>query len=216
MREIDLLDRYPKVQRPIDERSQASEEDRKLARQFGKEYFDGTRQQGYGGYYYDGRWKAVVERFRDYYGLTNKSRVLDVGCAKGFMLHDFQEVLPGVTVAGVDISEYVLTHAMESVKPLLVRGNAKQLPFPDKSFDLVVSIATVHNLEGEDLRNSLRELERVSRKHKFIKVAGYRTEEEKIRFKKWNIVAKSYFPCDEWIRLFKEVGYTGDYTWFFA
>ena len=214
--EIDLMDRYPKVQRPLEERSQATEADRRLSRTFGKEYFDGTRQQGYGGYRYDGRWKPVVQRFIEHYGLTNESSILDIGCAKGFMLHDFKEALPGARVAGIDISDYALGEAMASVKPFLTKGSAKKLPFPDKSFDLVISIATHHNLDGADLESGLRDMERVSRKHKFLKLAGYHNEEEKIRFEKWNVVAKTYMHCDDWIRLFKKVGYTGDYTWFVA
>ncbi len=216
MKEIDLMDRYPQTQRPLDERSQASGEDRRLSKMFGKEYFDGTRQQGYGGYRYDGRWKPVVDRFRGYYGLASTSAILDIGCAKGFMLHDFQDLLPGVTVAGIDISAYALSPGLESVKPFIVQADAKDLPFPDKSFDLVISIATLHNLDGDELRRSFREVERVSRKHKFIKLAGYRTEEEKTRFEKWNVVAKTYMHCNEWVKYFNDVGYTGDYTWFFA
>jgi SAM-dependent methyltransferase len=211
---VDLLDQYPKITRPVEERSQASEEDRILARKFGKEYFDGTRQQGYGGYYYDGRWKVIVKRFQEYYGLDKNSKILDVGCAKGFMLHDFVEAIPGVTVAGLDISRYCLDNSMESVRPFLVEGTCRDLPFADKSFDLVISIATIHNLEREDVKVALRELERVSRKHKWIKLGAYNTPEEKAQLDKWNVVAKTFMYCDEWEALFKEVGYTGDYYWF--
>ena len=214
MPEIDLMDAYPKTVRPIDERSQAGVEDRVLSKRFGKEYFDGTRVQGYGGYRYDGRWKPIAKRMRDYYGLTSESRILDVGCAKGFLLHDFMELIPGVTVAGVDISDYCLTTAMETVKPYLLLGDAKELPFPDKSFDLIISIATIHNLELDELKMALRELERVSRAHKFIKLGAWHNDEEKDRMLRWNVVANTFMHVDEWGKLFKETGYTGDYTWF--
>lgn len=214
MAEIDLLDRYPKIKRPIEERSQASLEDRRLSKRFGKEYFDGTRQQGYGGYVYDGRWRPVVQRFIEHYGLNPHSSILDVGCAKGFMLHDFRESLPGVRVAGVDISEYALSQAMESVKPFLARADCSALPFPDRSFDLAISIATLHNPKLPGVKKALRELERVSRKHKFIKVGAWRNEEEKKRLNEWNVVAHTFMSCAEWEALFQTVGYTGDYTWF--
>lgn len=214
MAEIDLMDLYPRTQRNVEARAQASVEDRILARRFGKEYFDGTRVQGCGGYYYDGRWKPVVRRFQEYYGLTRESSVLDVGCAKGFMLHDFLGLVPGIQVAGLDISDYVLSNAMESVKPYLVLGNAKELPFPDKSFDLVISIATIHNLELDEVKQALRELERVGRRHKFIKLGAWHNQKERVELEKWNVVAKTFMHCDEWEQLFKEVGYTGDYTWF--
>ena len=214
MPEIDLMVDYPRTQRPVEHRAEASQEDRILARRFGEEYFDGTRQQGCGGYEYDGRWAPVVKRFQAYYGLTPESSILDVGCAKGFMLHDFAGLLPGVTVAGVDISEYALNHAMDGMKRFLCLGNCTELPFPDDSFDLVVSIATIHNPELDGVKKALREMERVSRKHKFIKVGAYRNEGERIRLDRWNVVAKTFLSREGWVRLFYEVGYTGDYTWF--
>ena len=120
MGEINLLDQYPRVSRNPDERAATiTEEDRRIAKQFGKEFFDGPRNRGYGGYRYDGRWVPVVGRFVKHYGLTSDSSVLDVGCAKGFMLNDFQKVVPGITVEGVDVSQYAIDNAMESVKPFL-------------------------------------------------------------------------------------------------
>lgn len=214
MPEIDLLDRYPKSKRPIEERSQASEEDRILARKFGKEYFDGTRQQGYGGYVYNGWFKPVVQRFIEYYELKPDAAILDVGCAKGFMLHDFKEALPRCAVAGIDISAYAVGEGMASVKPYLRLGSCDALPYPDRSFDLVVSIATIHNLDLDGVKRSLREIQRVSRGHSFIKVNGYRNEAERIALHKWNVVAKTILHVDEWVALFREVGYTGDYYWF--
>jgi SAM-dependent methyltransferase len=214
MAEIDLMDRYPKTKRPITERSQASEEDRVLARRFGREYFDGTRQQGYGGYVYNGWFKPVVQRFIEHYRLRPDAAVLDVGCAKGFMLHDFKEALPRCTVAGIDISEYATSEALPDVKPFITVGSCDCLPYADKSFDLVVSIATIHNLDLDGVKVSLREIQRVSRGHSFIKVNGYKNDEERDALHRWNVVAKTILHVDEWRAVFKEVGYTGDYTWF--
>lgn len=216
MGEINLLDLYPRTKRPIAERAKSSDEDKAIARQFGKEFFDGERRQGYGGFRYDGRWKPVVKRLADYYGLTDQDSILDVGCAKGFTLHDFREHLPGTRVAGIDISSYAISCAMESVKPYVFVANASHIPFPDRSFDLVFSINTVHNL-GESLcRRALREIERVSRKHKFVVVDSYRNPEEKERMEQWNLTARTYFDTQTWKRFFKEAGYTGDFYWFIA
>ncbi|HMF12168.1 MAG TPA: class I SAM-dependent methyltransferase, partial [Gemmataceae bacterium] len=145
MAELNLLDQYPRSKRPIDERaSRVTDADRAIARQFGRDYFDGDRIHGYGGYHYHPRfWQATVRRFRDHYGLKPGDCVLDVGCAKGFMLHDFKELIPGLTIAGIDISEYAIAHAKEEVKPFLRVGNAKELPYDDRSFDLVVAINTI-------------------------------------------------------------------------
>jgi len=218
MGEINLLDLYPKSKRPIAERGELiTDEHRKIARQFGESYFDGERLYGYGGYSYHPRfWQKTVRRFRDYYGLAETGAVLDVGCAKGFMVHDFKELMPSSTVAGIDISQYAIDNAIEAVKPFLKVGDARHLPFPDNSFDLVISITTIHNLSLEDCKQALREIQRVSRKNAFVTVDAWRTEEERIQLMKWNLTALTYMHVDDWVKLFAEVGYTGDYYWFLA
>lgn len=215
MPEVNLLDLYPNPKRDVEWRfKNLTEEQRKIARQFGKEFFDGDRLWGYGGYYYDGRWIKVVKRFKDYYKLTSANSVLDVGCAKGFMLYDFMEVIPGIKVAGIDISSYALCEASIVVWPFLQLGNAKDLPFKNRSFDLVISINTVHNLELEDCKKAIAEIERVKKKHAFLVLDSYRNAEEEDRMRKWNITGRTILSVDEWLKLFKEVGYTGDYYWF--
>lgn len=217
-REINLLELYPRSKRPIEERGRlVTEEHRKIARQFGKEYFDGDRLYGYGGYYYHPRfWQATVRRIKDYYHLAENAMVLDVGCAKGYMLHDFKELMPNLIIAGIDISGYAIEHAIETVKPFLRVGNAKELPYENKSFDLVISINTIHNLPLEDCKQALREIERVSRKYAFITVDAWRTEEERKRLLQWNLTAQTFMHVKDWKKLFAEVGYTGDYYWFIA
>ncbi len=213
MREVDLLDRYPRVKRNIAAREAAVPSQRAIARQFGREYFDGDRGQGYGGYRYDGRWVAIAERMRDFYGLQAGDRILDIGCAKGFLLYDFCQVIPGVRVAGLDISPYAIEHAMKEIQPRLVVGTADQLPFPDRAFDLVVSINTAHNLSLDRCRQAVREMERVSRRFKYLQVDSYRNEEEREKFERWQLTAVTHFDPDAWCRVFREAGYTGDYSW---
>ena len=216
MPEIDLLENYPKTQRNLDARIEQKTEDvRRVARQFGEEFFDGDRIYGYGGYRYHPRfWQPVVPTFQKHYGLTKNSSVLDVGCAKGFMLHDFAQLIPGITVAGIDISAYAIENALPVVKPFLQVGNAKHLPFPDQSFDLVIAINTIHNLPPEECQQAVREIQRVTRQHAFITVDAYRTAEEKKRMDAWNLTAQTYMQVEEWRMLFDAAGYRGDYYWF--
>jgi SAM-dependent methyltransferase len=215
MQQIDLLDLLPKSRRPLEERAAANETDRAFHWKLGKEYFDGTRAQGLGGYYYDGRWKPVARRIAEYYGLNASSSVLDIGCAKGFLLHDFAETYPGITIAGIDISGYALSEATELTKPFVYMANAKQLPFADNSFDLVITINSLHNiLNRADVIRALSEIERVGRKHKYVKVGAYRNDEEKRKLDNWAVVATTYLHVDDWMNVFREAGYTGDYDWF--
>jgi len=215
-KEIDLLINYPKTKRNLEERlASKTDADRAIARQFGRDFFDGDRNHGYGGFNYMPRfWQPVIPTFKDYWDLTPNSSLLDVGCAKGFMLHDLAESIPGITLKGIDISEYAIKNAMVDMKSHVQVANATQLPFPDKSFDVVISINTVHNLDRNDCVQALQEIERVSRGHSFITVDAYRNDEEKERMNAWNLTAKTIMSVEEWITFFKDVGYTGDYFWF--
>ncbi len=213
MREVNLLDNYPRAKRPIAEREQAVMQQRAVAQRFDREYFDGDRTQGYGGYRYDGRWISVAKRIREFYGLKAGDRILDIGCAKGFLLHDLAEVVNGVAIAGLDISEYALANALPDVRPYLIRGTADALPFPDGSFDVVISINTIHNLELDRCRQALREIERVSRRYKYIQVDSWCNEEQRRNFERWVLTAQTYFEPDGWRQLFADAAYTGDYYW---
>ena len=214
--EIDLLAKYPKVTRNLTARLEAkTEEARAIGRQFAYDYFDGDRKHGYGGFTYQERfWKPVVPDLISHFKLSNKSRVLDVGCAKGFFLHDLQLALPGVEVRGIDISEYAIENSIESVRSNVAVGDARDLKFGDDSFDFAISINTLHNLNREDCAKALTEIQRVSGGKSFITVDAYRNELERERMEAWNLTALTMMSVSEWKEFFKEVGYDGDYYWF--
>src|SRR3989338_8809972 len=165
--EINLMQNYPRSTRNVLKRGQTkTPEDRAIARQYGKEFFDGSRDQGYGGFSYNPKyWEPVIPDFQKYYNLSEKSTVLDIGCAKGFMLYDMARLIPGISVKGIDISEYAINNAMEVMQSHCQVACATNLPFPDKSFDCVISITTLHNLEKKELIQALHEIERVKKKY---------------------------------------------------
>lgn len=215
-KEIDLMVNYPKSKRDVSGRGQEkTEEDRRIARQFGEAFFDGDRKNGYGGFSYHSRfWQPVIPTFKDHFNLDASSSVLDVGCAKGFMLHDMREIIPGITVRGIDISEYAINNAKEEVRALVQVADARELPFEDNSFDVVISVTTVHNFDYDGCVQALKEIERVSKRGSFITVDAYHNEEEKARMAAWNLTAKTVLHVDGWRELFAKVGFTGDYYWF--
>jgi protein-L-isoaspartate(D-aspartate) O-methyltransferase len=184
------------------------------AKQFGYDYWDGDRKFGYGGYRYDGRWRAVAQAMADHYGLKPGDRILDVGCGKAFLLYEFTQVVPGVEICGLDISEYAIEHAKEEARPFLQPGNANNLPFDDHSFDLVYSLNTLHNLYCFDLDKALREMERVG-KHKYLVVESYRNEEEKANLLYWQLTCESFYTPAEWAWWFERTGYTGDHSFIY-
>jgi ubiquinone/menaquinone biosynthesis C-methylase UbiE len=192
-----------------------TEEHRRVARQFGRAFFDGDRLCGYGGYSYHPRfWTETVRLFRDHYGLADDTNILDIGCAKGFMLHDFKLLMPLARVAGIDVSAYAIANAIEDMKPYVRVADARDVPFPDRSFDLVISINTVHNLRVDECKQAIREIQRVASKHAFITVDAWRNAEEERLMRSWNLTAQTMMHVDEWKRLFDECGYTYDYYWF--
>ena len=183
-----------------------------IARRFGKDYWDGDRKYGYGGYNYDGRWQAVAQRLVEHYQLKAGATILDIGCAKGFLLHDLKAIVPGAQVKGLDVSAYAIEHAMDDVRQDLTVGSAATLPYPDKSFDLVVSINTLHNLRVSELDAALREIERVGRGGKYIVVDSFRNEREKVNFMYWQLTCQCFYTPEDWDWWFARTGYTGDHS----
>jgi SAM-dependent methyltransferase len=197
------VNEYPKAQAAV------------LAKKFDVDYWDGDRNTGYGGYKYDGRWRAVAEQIAKTYNLKPGDRILDVGCGKAFLLYEFTQVVPGVIVSGIDISEYAIENAKPEVRSNLKVASATALPFDDNSFDLVISINALHNLYCFDLYKALKEIERVGSGNKYICVESYRTEEEKANLLYWQLTCEMFCTPDEWKWWFDHCGYTGDHSFIF-
>jgi SAM-dependent methyltransferase len=216
MAELNLLRRYPRSKRNIQKRTGAqSEENIRIAREYGREYFDGTRDTGYGGYRYDGRWLPIAQDIAERYDLQPGDQILDVGCGKAFLLYEFTRAVPGVEIAGLDISAYGIASAKEEVRPFLREGNCTKLPYPDQSFDFVYSINTFHNLKVDELKAAIQEVERVGKGKKWICVESYRDEREKANLLYWQLTCMSFYTPEEWAWLYREWGYTGDYGFIF-
>jgi len=184
-----------------------------LAKKWAFDYWDGDRKICYGGYrYMEGRWEKVARAMVEHYGIKPGDKILDVGCGKGFLLFDFTKVVPNLELHGIDVSEYAIATAKEEIKERLQVGNATSLPYPDNYFDFVFSITTLHNLHCYDLDKALREIERVSKKNKYVCVESYRNEEEKANLLYWQVTCEAFNTPEEWEWWFKQTGYTGDHS----
>jgi ubiquinone/menaquinone biosynthesis C-methylase UbiE len=187
----------------------------RLAKQYGFEYWDGDRRYGYGGYKYDGRQKAIAEKLIEIYKLPADAKILDVGCGKGFLLYELKQLLPKAKVSGFDLSQYALKNALEEVRPNLFLHRAEDhYKFADKEFDLVISITTLHNLRIGELKNALQEIERVG-KSKYVAVESFRNDQELFNLECWALTCQAFFTPEEWVWLFKEFGYSGDYEFIY-
>jgi len=186
------------------------------AKEYEEDYWDGDRRYGYGGYkYLPGRWKPVAEALIKEYGLGPGSKVLDVGCGKGFLLFEMLLLEPGLEIVGIDISEHGLAHAPDAVRDKLMIHRAENpLPFGDKEFDLVFSLGCLHNLRIFQIQAALSEIERVGR-HGYVMLESYRNEQELFNLQCWALTAESFFDTEEWVWVYKHFGYNGDYEFIY-
>ena len=186
------------------------------AKEYEEDYWDGDRRFGYGGYkYLPGRWKPVAESLIETYNLNNSSSILDVGCGKGFLLHEIKLLLPEVTIKGFDISNHGLSCALDSVKDdLFIHKAQEPYPFQDNEFDLVISLGCLHNLRLMELEVALGEIERVG-KQGYVMLESYRNEAEQFNLQCWALTCESFFDEDEWVWLYNHFGYKGDYEFIY-
>jgi len=216
--EINFLTKYQKaterdyVKRVLDGDKAACAE---VAKKWGKDYWDGERKYGYGGYHYDGRWRPVAEDMVKYFDLKTGDKVLDIGCGKAFLLYELTQVVPGLEVHGLDISEYGIAHAKEEIREHLKLGDCTSLPWNDNSFDFVFSINTFHNLEIFGLEKAIKEMQRVSKSKAWLCVEAYRNEVEKANLLYWQITCMSFYNTEEWNWLYEKWSYQGDHGFIF-
>ncbi|WP_035236396.1 class I SAM-dependent methyltransferase [Desulfobacter vibrioformis] len=185
------------------------------AKEYEFDYWDGDRRYGYGGYRYDGRWKPVAQSLIDVYSLKNDACILDVGCGKAHLLFELGQLLPNANLIGFDISQHGLANAPEMIRDRLFRQKAQE-PYPhaDDHFDLVISLNALHNLELPEFKAAITEIERVG-KQKYVCVESYRNEQELFNLQCWALTCESFFSEREWVWLYQQFGYTGDYEFIF-
>lgn len=212
MRNFNALKGYPEPKRPrVAGPNLRTIQHRIVASYRDKEFFDGDRNCGYGGYSYDGRWKPIAQNMCLEYGLDGRSAILQIGCEKGFLLHDFLLLHPTMKVRGTELTDYPISTAMESVRPYLHKAPYTALPFADNEFDFVIAIAVVYNLNLADAIQSLREIQRVGKGKSFITLASYTTEKDLRLFRYWTLLGATILREEEWVTVLQHVGYTGDY-----
>jgi ubiquinone/menaquinone biosynthesis C-methylase UbiE len=212
--QVNLLRSLPSAKRNLAARKEGKSADVvRISNEFGEMYFDGPREYGYGGYHYDERWIPVARDMVEHFNLKPGDRVLDVGCAKGFLVKDLMAVCPGLEVFGIDVSRYALDHCEPEAIGRLHLGSADDLPFPDNSFSAVLSINTLHNLDRAGCIVALREMERLAPGRGFLRVDSYATPEQRALFEDWVLTARFHDYPEGWLSVFEEAGYTGDYDW---
>ena len=188
----------------------------KIAKKYEKLYWDGSRRYGYGGYkYIPGRFKDLAKKLIKTYKLKNGSKILDVGCGKGYLHKEILKLQPNIIIYGMDISKYAIKEAKKTLKSrVFVHRAENKYPFKNDEFDLVISLGTLHNLNIFNLERAIKEIQRVGKK-KYIMLESYRNDEELFNLQCWALTCNSFFSKKEWIWIYKKFGFTGDYEFIY-
>ena len=212
MREFDALVGYPEPTTPrVVHSDLRTIHNRIVASYRDKEFYDGDRNNGYGGFYYDGRWKPIAKYMMEEYSLDCESSILQIGSDKGFLLNDFLEICPSLKIRGTELSDYAILSSMETVKGLISKAPFDELPFDNDAFDLVIAIGPVYSLNLPDAIKCLKEIERVGKGKSFVTLGAYETEEDFRLFRYWTLLGSTVLSKPDWIEVLKHTGYSGDY-----
>lgn len=178
---------------------------------YGKDYFDNPNLGiGYGSYKYDGRYANVVKNLIEYYHLKPGMRVLEIGCAKGYILIEFHKL--GISVVGCDISKYALQNSHPNIsKNLILHDLRTNLPFADNIFDLVFGKEVLLHVKEEFLPNVIKECMRVSKTNVFFEIQVARNAKEINYMEQWDPTYNNPKKPDWWLNLFKKLNYNGDW-----
>ena len=177
--------------------------------ELGKDYYDGNRLNGYGGFKYDGRWLKMLPKIIKKYKLTKNSKVLDLGCKKGFLLKDLNILLPGIKTVGIENHSYALKKSVKC-QSKLIQSEYYKIPYKNKHFDFVIAFNSLYMYNLGDVIKSLKEIERVSKKS-YIVLASGENDKERNKFYKWTLIGTSILLQKEWKKLFRDIGFKGDY-----
>jgi len=212
VKEFNLLGDYPEPTKPrYVNQNLRTITNRITASYRSREFFDGNRNEGYGGMVYDGRWKSIAKRICEKYEIKDNSKILQINCEKGFLLHDLQELNPKIKIYGLESSKYAIDNALPSVKNFINYSDKINLEFEDNFFDFVIAIGAVYSLNLTGAIKCLKEIQRVSKGKSFITLGAYETEKDKKLFSYWTLLGSTVLKKNEWIEVLKHSGFTGDY-----
>lgn len=213
MKRLNLLGSYPnpKNKRYVSENLRTINH-RIVASYRGKEFYDGKRIFGYGGFKYDGRWKVIAEKICNKYKLNNNSSILQLSSKKGFLLHDLKKLFPKMKVCGLETSSYALSKTMKSVKKNVKKVETyTKLNFKNNTFDFVLALGVPYEYGLDGSIKCLKEIQRVSKGKSFINIGSYSNKKEFWQLRQWTLLGITLLKEKEWKQVLKHVKYTGDY-----
>lgn len=188
----------------------------KKSKKYSQDYWDGDRKYGYGGYkYIEGYQTFLAKKIIKEYNLSKDSKILDLGCGKGFLVYELQKLLKSKKVFGCDISKYAIKNSKKEIyNKIFFQDLRKKINLKSKSFDLVLSINVLHNLKLNHLEFALKEIDRIG-KSKYICVESYKNEKQQFNLQCWALTAETLIDVSSWKWIFEKTGYSGDYEFIY-
>ena len=99
----------------------------KIAKKFSRQYWDGERKFGYGGYkYIEGRNEKLAKKLIRKFRLNSKSKILDIGCGKGYLLFDIKKIIPQISIKGIDISKYAVKNSKKEISKYIKQHDIRK------------------------------------------------------------------------------------------
>ena len=211
MREFDLLSNYPVLKKRYISKNSRTIKSRIIASYKDKEFYDGKRENGYGGYKYDGRWKIIAKKIFKFYELKSNAKILQIGCDKGFLLNDIKKIFPRSKIKGIEVSDYAIKKSKIKIRKYIKKGQFYNLPFKKNEFDFVIAIGPVYSLSLSESIKCLKEINRVGKGKSFITLGSYNNEKDLRLFRYWTLLGTTILKKKEWIEVLKHTKYSGDY-----
>lgn len=182
---------------------------RLVAWELDQRYYDGSRENGYGGFVNDGRWNVLASKLIDRFSIPETGTIVDLGCKKGFILKAFKDLMPKAKLIGIENHPYPVESAEESIKEHLRVSNLYEIPCADNSVDFLIAFSSIYMQTLGEVVKTLREIMRVSNGRSYITVGAYRNLAEREAFLNWTLIGTTVLSTDDWKEVFSYAGYTG-------
>jgi hypothetical protein len=213
MREINLLFHRNITARYIKKKFRDKIEHKIIASLKGKDFYDGNRKYGYGGYRYDKRWEPIAKRIKKKFNIKSNNKILHINCDKGFFLYEIKKLIPKCKIIGLESSKYAIEHSKKEIKNKIFFNEGWKLNYPDKSFDFIFAPGYIYEFNIRDTVKALKEIRRVSKNKKniYISLGSYDTEQDLKKMKHWSLLGTTFLKKEDWKKVLRFCKYDGFY-----
>ena len=176
---------------------------------FGYDYFDNPKSgRGYRGYVYTGRYYETAKKIIDHYKLKPNSKILEIGCAKGYLLYEFFKLK--MDVVGYDISRYAVDNCIEELKEMIFLGRVNDINENDNIYDLAIAKEVLSHMAIDDILFTINKLQNIS-KNIYLVLQTVSEKKKANDMQSWDCTYKTMMIKKDWEKVLSSCGFHGDY-----